>query len=118
MEATDRFVLLGRVGDSAHARILAARLASEGIDTRVRSEASGPYVFSVGEMAVAELWVTQRDLDAARRIMLEADVDEVLGAASLYQEGSSWSPGARWMAAIVAAVIFGLWLRRFLLVVM
>ncbi len=117
MEATDRFVLLGRVGDASHARILAARLASEGIVARVRSESSGPYVFSVGEMAVAELWVTDRDLEAARRVMLEADVDDVLGAASQYQEGSSWSPAARWMAAAVAVLIVALWVRRFLMVV-
>jgi len=112
------FVLLGKVGDAATARLLAARLDAEGIEARVRSESSGPYVFTVGRMAEAELWVDEADLADAREVMLAAEVDTVLGGAETGGDGTPGrGPGARLVAFAVAAVLLALFAWRFLEVV-
>jgi hypothetical protein len=116
METRVPYVLLGRVGDNAAAQLLAAKLAAEGIEARVRSEASGPYVFNVGRMAEAELWVAEPDLAAARQVMLDAEVADALGPVETgTEELPAWSTGARVIAFLVVAVIVVLILRRFLL---
>jgi hypothetical protein len=78
MERTGaRFVRLATVGDVASARLCAALLSSAGIESRVHGESLGPYPMTVGEMAVTEIWVSEEDLEEARELMLEAEVDSV-----------------------------------------
>jgi hypothetical protein len=73
-----RFVRLARVGNPARAQILAARLAAEGIEVRIHSQAYGPYPVTVGQMAVAELWVLDDRVDEASRILMDAELNDVL----------------------------------------
>ncbi len=111
-------VLLSRLGSATEARLVAARLASDGIDARVRSEANGPYAFTVGRMAEAELWVGEHQLAEAREVMLEVEVAEVMGAAEAGEDGlPGWTWQSRLLAAAVVLIMVGLILRRFLLVV-
>ena len=72
------FVRVATLGDVSEARILAARLESEGIEARVHSEALGPYPVTVGQMAVAELWVMEDRVEDAKAILLDAELSEVL----------------------------------------
>ena len=69
-------VLLTTVGEPAAAHLCAALLRSEGIDSRLRGESLGPYRLTVGEMAETEIWVPRSGLDEARRLTLEAEVEE------------------------------------------
>ena len=60
---------LVRIGDPNEARLLAARLRSEGIPVRVHGESSGPYPVTVGGLADVEIWVTSDRLDEARAVV-------------------------------------------------
>ncbi len=73
-----RFVPLATVGDMTAARVLAARLQSEGIEVRVHSQAFGPYPVTVGEMAETELWVLSDRVEEASRILLDAEVNDAI----------------------------------------
>jgi hypothetical protein len=79
VEQIERFVHLATLGDLTLARICAARLETEGIEVRLRSESLGPYPVTVGQLAAAEIWVPERRLEEAGRLMLEAEVDLHLG---------------------------------------
>ena len=75
----DRFVKLTTLGDITAARVWAARLESEGIESRLRGEALGPYPVTVGRLAETEVWVLESRLDEAKALLLEVEVDHVLG---------------------------------------
>ncbi len=98
----DHFVLLARMSDVIAARITAARLRSEGIDVRLKGESLGPYRLTVGAMAVTELWVSQSSLERARRVMLEAEVDEVLGSAG---RETRRRPDPSWVVPAIATAM-------------
>ncbi len=116
MDTGPRLVPLARIADARRAELLAARLESEGIPARVRSEAGGPYPFTVGQMAEAEVWVPAGRLSEAREVALAAEVDDTLGNAVAWQPGGSgWSWPERLLAAAVAALIIGLFVSRFVL---
>lgn len=59
------------------ARVVAARLLSEGVDAELRGAVDGPYALTVGELARVEVWVPADQLDDARMVLL---VDEVEAA--------------------------------------
>jgi len=99
------FLLLGRVGDTAEARLLVARLASEGIEARVRSESEGPYVFNVGRMAEAEVWVDERYFDDAREIMLGVEINDTLARTDATAPDAAASSEWRWPLRLVAAIV-------------
>ena len=112
------FVFLGRVGDALQGRLLSARLESEGIAVRMRTEAAGPYPFTVGDMAVADLFVSEHDLEDAQEIMMAAEVDNILGGIETGREFiPPWSWRARLLALTVALIIVALFVRRFVLLV-
>jgi hypothetical protein len=77
--SADRFVRVATLGDIGSARIVAARLESEGIEVRLHSESLGPYPMTVGRWAETELWVPESRLADAEALMLEAEIDDVLG---------------------------------------
>ncbi|MFQ5968281.1 MAG: DUF2007 domain-containing protein [Acidimicrobiia bacterium] len=98
-ELRPSFVLLGRMGDPATARVAAARLDAEGIEVRVHGEALGPYPVTVGQMAVTELWVRDAQLEDARRLMLEFEIDTLEPSAGPVPQGS-----LRWLRFRVLAL--------------
>jgi len=65
-----RMVRVATVRDSFHARVIAARLGSEGIVTMLRGNVDGPY--PLGDVHVM---VTEDDLDAARELLLADEVE-------------------------------------------
>jgi Putative prokaryotic signal transducing protein len=79
-ERAARFVPLTRVGDVGRARVLAALLQAEGIEVRLHSEAFGPYPVTVGELAQTELWVPDDRIGEASAVLLDADVNDAIGA--------------------------------------
>ncbi len=65
-----RMVRLTTVGTSFHARVIAARLGTEGIVTDLRGNIDG--VYPVGDVHV---YVDQEDLAEAKEILLVDDVE-------------------------------------------
>lgn len=100
-----RMVAVAKVADGFGARVLAARLGSDGIVTQLRGGGlDGPY-----PMGDVEVLVSEADLETAREILLAEDVEsafeemeEVLDAEPAT---GVRAPLARW---IVLAVIAGL----------
>ncbi len=109
----DTRVPLARIADPSQAELLAARLRAEGIDARVRGEATGPYRFTVGGMAEAEVWVPGSQLDAAREVALASEVDDTLGRAQAWQPSRpGWTWPERLLAAAIVVIIVALFLTR------
>lgn len=98
-----RFVPLARVGDVSRARILAARLQAEGIEVRLHSEALGPYPVTVGEIAQAELWVRGDRIEEASAVLLDADVNDAIGAVESDQRGTVFE--LRLVAGLLIALV-------------
>ena len=93
-------VPLVRVKDSFAARVLVARLGSEGIVTSLRGAVDGPY--PVGDVAV---FVDADDMDLARQLLLADEVEETFTAAARDGATSRRIAGmTSWLA--VAAVVF------------
>ena len=65
-----RMVRLATVGTSFHARVIAARLGSEGIVTDLRGNVDG--IYPVGNVHV---YVDQEDLAEAQEILLVDDIE-------------------------------------------
>ena len=91
------------MGTSFHARVIAARLGSEGIVTDLRGNVDG--VYPVGDVHV---YVDQEDLSEAREILLVDDVESAFDEPDDAPEFGA--PPALWlvMGAIlgIAAVLF------------
>jgi hypothetical protein len=80
MQAHDPgFVRFADVGDLATAQVAAAVLAAAGIETRIHGESLGPYPVTIGQLAVTQIWIRPDDLEDARIVMLEAEIDHALG---------------------------------------
>jgi len=58
------------------ARVLAARLESEGFDVQLRGALEGPYALTVGEMARVDVYVPDDQVDDASLSLLVSEVDE------------------------------------------
>ena len=93
-------VRLLTVSQSFHARVVAARLGSEGIVTELRGNVDGPY--PVGEVHV---FVGEDDLGAAREILLADEVEDALGGGA--DDDDERSPRELWLvlAAILTAAV-------------
>ena len=65
-----RMVPVLRAEGTFHARVVAARLGSEGIVTQFRGTVDGPY-----PMGSVEVLVTEDDLEAARELLLADEVE-------------------------------------------
>ncbi len=91
-----------RAEGAFHARVVAARLGSEGIVTQLRGNVDGPY--PVGSV---EVLVTADDLDAARELLLadevesSFDVDDEVEAPATHGV-PSYGP---WLLAVFAGVV-------------
>ena len=96
-----RMVRLATVGTSFHARVIAARLGSEGIVTDLRGNIDGLY--PVGDVHV---YVDQEDLEEAREILLVDDVESAFDEPE--DAGEARTPPALWLvlgAIVVLAVL-------------
>ena len=83
-----RMVPVLRAEGTFHARVVAARLGSEGIVTQFRGSVDGPY-----PMGSVEVLVTEDDLDAARELLLADEVE------SSFDTVEADEPGAEPVAA-------------------
>ena len=105
-------VALARVPDGFHARVLAARLGSEGIVTQLRGGGlDGPY-----PMGDVEVLVRASDLVTAREILLADEVESAfaevdpLGAGdaddvALEPDGARRRHPSPWVVVVVVAVL-------------
>ena len=102
------------MGDAAAAHIAAARLASEGIASRVRGESLGPYPVTVGSLAVTQIWIPHSRMADARVVMLAGEVDAAFGDPESDDVGGRrdwlvWSVVAAALLAMVVARL-ALWI--------
>lgn len=112
-ETGDHFVPLAAMGDLASARIAAAVLEADGIETRLHGEALGPYRLTVGEMAVVELWVRRSRRDAAQQLLDEAAIENV--HAPSHPDAATPLPPGVWAAILFAGAMLLLGLVRWVL---
>ncbi len=86
------------MGTSFHARVIAARLGSEGIVTDLRGNIDGLY--PVGDVHV---YVDQADLEEAREILLVDDVESAFDETD--DAGDVGTPPALWLILGVILVL-------------
>ena len=70
------------VPTSFHARVIAARLGSDGILTQLRGNVGGPYPF--GEVSI---WVGESDAEEAAELLMADEVEAALAAYADEAEG-------------------------------
>ena len=106
----DPFVLLATAPDPAAADLCAALLRAEGIESRLRGEALGPYRLTIGAMAATQVWVRASRLEDARSMVLEGDLAGLEPARPQRSPRSGEGPAAPWVpaAAVLAALLVGL----------
>ncbi len=90
------------VHDAFHARVIAARLGSDGILTQLRGAVDGVYPL-LGEVRV---YVEEEDLPVARELLLADEVESAFEGAEPDEADRPWAPPA-WVAviAVVAVVL-------------
>jgi hypothetical protein len=76
-----------RAEGTFHARVVAARLGSEGIVTQLRGNVDGPY-----PMGSVEVLVTADDLEAARELLLADEVESSFDEVSVEADGEELGP--------------------------
>ncbi|MCP4968501.1 MAG: hypothetical protein GY926_25115 [bacterium] len=69
------YVCLAKVSDINLARVAAARLDSEGIDSRLHGEALGPFPVTIGRLAETQLWVLSEQKQAATNVLEELGIE-------------------------------------------
>ena len=82
-----RMVPVLRAEGTFHARVVAARLGSEGILAQLRGNVDGPY-----PMGSVEVLVTEDDLEAARELLLADEVESSFDSVSAEAEGEELAP--------------------------
>jgi putative signal transducing protein len=92
-----RLVPVVRVGNSFHARVIAARLGSEGFVTQLRGEHASPY-----PMGEVEVLVDEADLDDAVALLLADEVE------SSFDDPPEPAPPRRLVPWVVVAVVIAL----------
>jgi hypothetical protein len=100
-------VHLVSVGSSFHARVIAARLGSDGIPTELRGAVDGPYP----GMGQVDVYVRGDDAEVARELLL---VDEV---ESVFEPEPDPTPYripvlAAWIAVIAVVAVATTWMAR------
>ena len=69
------------------AHVLAARLASEGIDVELRGALGAAYGLTVGDIARVDLYVPAEQVDDARLVLLACEIDAALDLHDLQADG-------------------------------
>ncbi len=67
---------LTSVQGSFRAKVMAARLADEGVDVVLRGPVDGPYALTVGDLARIDVLVPEDQLEDAKLVLLVDEVDE------------------------------------------
>ena len=104
------------VSGAFRARVLAARLESEGIDAQLRGAFESPYGLTVGDMARVDVYVPEDQLADARYVLLADEVDATLTAPSdWWNAGTDHRPTRpRWLwwvaATLLAVAVVGTFL--------
>ena len=93
-------VRLATVGSSFHARVIAARLGSEGIVTDLRGNVDGLY--PVGDVHV---YVDEADLDEAKELLMVDEVESAFDDPAADEGADAGPPRELWL---VVAAIFGI----------
>jgi len=97
-----------RVTNAFHARVVAARLGSEGIVTSFRGSVEGPY-----PMGAVEVLVDRDDLEVAKEILLADEVESAFEGDLAGEDGDGYevaapasgsSPG-RWLLTTAALLL-------------
>jgi len=70
----ETYVCLATIGDPDEARVIAARLSSEGLQVRTHSESTGPFPVTVGALAATQLWVRADDAIDAATVLEEVGI--------------------------------------------
>ena len=105
------------VNGSFHARVLVARLASEGIEARLSGSVDGFYGVTVGDLARVDVYVPDDQVDDARFVLLADDVDAALAAPTEWWNAGTparrrsrgpWLVAACTLAAAVLGPLAGL----------
>ena len=103
-----RMVRLATVGTSFHARVIAARLGSEGIVTDLRGNVDGLY--PVGDVHV---YVDQEDLAEAQEILLADEVESAFDEPD-EPESDAVTPKELWLVlGVVLCIAAALFSRTF-----
>jgi hypothetical protein len=71
----DKYVCVAKVPDVSEARVVAARLASEGVETRIHGEPMGPFPMTIGRFAETELWVQAKDRPTAAIVLGDLGIE-------------------------------------------
>ena len=94
------------VAGAFRAQVLAARLASEGIDAQLRGAVESPYGLTVGDMARVDVFVPEDQLDDAKYVLLADEVDATLTAPTEWWDaGTDRRRGRRWLVWVAAALL-------------
>ncbi len=84
-----------------HARVVAARLGSEGIVTQLRGNVDGPY-----PMGAVEVLVTEDDLTAARELLLADEVESSFDEVADDELPAEPVPAYRgWLLVVASGVV-------------
>jgi Putative prokaryotic signal transducing protein len=98
-----RMVPVLRADGTFHARVVAARLGSEGIVTQLRGNVDGPY-----PMGSVEVLVTEDDLVAARELLLADDVESSFADDEVAEEELPAEPVPAyrgWLLVVASGVV-------------
>jgi len=113
MDAPPPMTALTWVSGVFRARVVAARLESEGIVAQLRGALDGSYGLTVGDMARIEVFVPEDQLEDARYVLLVDEVDATLAAPSEWWDAGADAPRARrrwpwWVAlAMLTVAVIG-----------
>jgi len=110
MDGRVRMAPLTWVAGAFRARVLAARLESEGIDAQLRGALENPYALTMGDMARVDVYVPEDQLADARYVLLADEIDATLAAPTDWWDAGAEPPVVRrrrrlrWMAAALLAI--------------
>jgi hypothetical protein len=109
MDGRARMTPLTWVAGGFRARVLAARLESEGIDAQLRGAFDSPYGLTMGDMARVDVYVPEDQLEDARYVLLADEVDATLTAPTEWWDAGDDAPAGRgrwlrWGAVILLTV--------------
>jgi Putative prokaryotic signal transducing protein len=96
-----RMVPVLRAEGAFHARVVAARLGSEGIVTQLRGNVDGPY-----PMGAVEVLVTADDLEAARELLLADEVESSFDTVEPEEPAPEPAPAYRgWLLVLASGLV-------------
>jgi hypothetical protein len=95
---------LTTVHGSFGAHVLAARLASEGIDVELGGAVDSPYPLTVGDMACVDVFVPAEQVEDASYVLLVQEVDVTLDETPDERRRSRVKPAARVLAGLILAL--------------